>query len=398
MSFYFLTFLLLAAGTLLTWFKPQLEEKVYWVCWAVMTVCLCFRFGQGTDYVTMHALYNTIPAVIDLSQGYICGFYPEIGWRIISAAFKVFGAPFWVFTMALGFVEMLMLHRFLKKYVPMKAAGLFMLYPVLFITYMISGMRQGLAICFFLGILVPFYLEKKWVRYVLGVFIAASFHRVGYAWLVLPVVYYLPMWVMAVATGFSILGGIIFQIGAVERFLVNLIPVYHFEQFLLEGEISFFAVGERLISFGIVACLFLWYQKENEVGKKEIEILFKAYMCGVCFYMLLCGSSYYASRYGVIFKILECAIVLALVQKKSQVTKLAAMFFFLLTLLMGCKNLNAMIKESYWYDTSVIKLWNFPYVSVFNQDRISDYIPYEEKLTEIYGYNIEDQKLWMIEN
>lgn len=398
MSFYFLTFLLLAAGTLLTWFKPQLEEKVYWVCWTVMTVCLCFRFGQGADYVTMHALYNTIPAVIDLSQGYICGFYPEIGWRVISAVFKVFGAPFWIFTMVLGFAEMSMLHRFLKKYVPMKTAGLFMLYPVLFITYMVSGLRQGLAICFFLGILVPFYLEKKWVGYVLGVFVAASFHRVGYAWLVLPVVYYLPMWVMAVATGVSILGGIILQIGAVEQFLVKLIPVYHFEQFLLEGEISFFAVGERLISFGIVACLFLWHKKEGGVREREIEILFKAYMCGICFYMLLCGSSYYASRYGVIFKILECAIVLALVQKKSLITKLAAAFFFSLTLLMGCKNLSAMVRESYWYDTSVINLWNFPYVSVFNQDKILDYIPYEEKLIEIYGYNIEDQKLWMIEN
>ena len=109
MSFYFLTFLLLAAGTLCTWFRPQLEEKVYWVCWGVMTACLCFRFGQGTDYVTYHAIYETIPAAIDLSKGYICGFYPEVGWRLLSAAFKVIHAPFWVFTMVVGLMEMLLL-------------------------------------------------------------------------------------------------------------------------------------------------------------------------------------------------------------------------------------------------------------------------------------------------
>ena len=65
MSLYLLTFLLAAAGTLFTWFKPLQEEKIYRACWVIMTLCLCLRFGQGTDYVTYHALYETIPPVID---------------------------------------------------------------------------------------------------------------------------------------------------------------------------------------------------------------------------------------------------------------------------------------------------------------------------------------------
>lgn len=400
MSFYFLIFLLLAAGTLLAWFRPEYEKKIYWVCWTAASACLCFRFGQGTDYVTMHALYNTIPAAVDLSQGYICGFYPEIGWRVISAAFKIFDAPFWVFTMALGLTDMLLVHRFLKKYVPMRTAGLFLLYPVLFVTYMVSGLRQGLAICVFLGVMVPFYLEKKWVRYLAGALIALSFHRVGYAWLVLPIVYYLPIWAMFVLTGLSVAGGLILQIGAVERFFAELIPVYHLRQFLLDGQISLFAAGERLLSFAVLAVLYLWYRQREQGGtaKKSTELLMKAYMCGVCFYMLLCGSSYYASRYCVIFKVLECALLCFFVMKRTRLAKLAGLYFFALTLLMGYKNLNAMIQEGYWYDTDTVKVWNFPYVSVFNRDEILKYIPYEDKLIEIYGYNIEDQKLWMIED
>ena len=113
--------------------------------------------------------------------------------------------------------------------------------------------------------------------------------------------------------------------------------------------------------------------------------------------MLLCVSSYYASRYCVIFKVLEGALLLALLKEEERFSKLAATFFFFLTLLMGCKNLNAMIREGIWYDTSVVNMWNFPYVSVFHPDRIQDYIPYEEKLKDVYDYNIEDQKLWMIE-
>ena len=62
-----------------------------------------------------------------------------------------------------------------------------MLYPVLFVTYMVSGLRQGLAICVFLGVALPFYMERKWVRYVLAALVAASFHKVGYVWLTIEV-------------------------------------------------------------------------------------------------------------------------------------------------------------------------------------------------------------------
>lgn len=397
MSLYFLTFLLLAAGVLLVWLRPRYEEKIYWSCWAAATACLCFRFGQGTDYVTYHALYETIPAAVDLSKGYICGFYPEIGWRVLSAAFKIVHAPFWIFTMALGLSEMLLLHRYLKKYVPNKVMGLFMFYPVLFITYMVSGLRQGLSICIFLGILVPFYIEKQWVRYVLGVLIATSFHRVGYAWLVLPVVSYLPVYVMAGLTGVSFVCGLILQISVVEQWITGLLPIYHLRQFLLEGTVSWFALTERTVSFLVLCALYVWYKREHAIVEKQTEDLFKVYACGVCFYLLLCGSSYYASRYCAIFKVVEGAVLLSLVQWEKWFPRLAAVFFFGLTLLMGCKNLNAMIREGYWYDTAVVNIWNFPYVSVFNRDEIGEYIPYEKVLWEIYGYNIEDQKTWMIE-
>lgn len=397
MSLYFLTFLLLAAGTLLAWFRPQYEEKTYWVCWGAMTACLAFRFGQGTDYITYHAIYETIPVAVDLSQGYIFGFYPEIGWRALSAAFKIVHAPFWVFTMVLGVAEMLLIHRYLHKCVPKKTAGLFLLYPVLFVTYMVSGLRQGLAICIFLGLAVPFYLKKQWGRYVLAVLLASSFHRVGYVWLLLIAAYYLPVRVMAGLAGLSVAGGIILQIGAVEQLLIRFLPVYHLKQFLLEGQISYFAVGERMLSFLAVCVLYRVYQKENEEPEQKTRLLFKVYICSICFYMLLCGNSYYASRYCAIFKVVEGAVLLALIQKEKRIPRLTAAFFLGLTLLMGYKNLNAMIREGFWYDTSVVKVWNFPYVSVFNQDKIRDYIPYEEKLIEIYGYNIEDQKLWMIE-
>lgn len=402
MNLYLIVFLLLAVAALAEWKWPEHEKKLYSVCWAVLTALLCLRFGQGTDYISYHGIYLTIPTAIDLSQGYICGFYPETGWRLLNALFKLFHAPFQVFAMVLGLAEMLLLHRFLKKYVPRKVAGLFLSYPVLFFVYMVSGLRQGLAICIFLGIALPFYLEKKWIPYVVTILVAASFHKVGYAWLVLVIAAYVPMQWMMVLTGLAAVGGVILQIGAVERFLVGLLPIYHVNQFLMEGTVSLFAVGERLLSFLVLAALYFYmvHRKEQieERPRRELNLIIKAYLCGVCFYMLMFGNSYYASRYGAVFKVLECAAaigLIGLIGTKDRVARAGALFFFCLTLFMGVKNLNAAVREG-GYDELGVHVLTYPYITVLHQDKINEYFDYSEELNDIYEKNIGDQELWMI--
>lgn len=397
MNLYLVVFLILAAGAVWEWLRPQSGKYIYWCCWGLAAACLCLRFGQGTDYVTYHAIYETIPAHIDFAQGYICGFYPEIGWRLISALFKLFHAPFWTFTFVLGLADMLLLHRFLNKYVPLRTPGLFLSYPVLYIVYLVSGLRQGLAICFFLGIAVPFYMEKKWVRYTVSVLIAASFHRVGYAWLVLPAVYYLPLGVMLALLVFSIAGGLVLQIGAVEQWIVKLIPSYHIEQFLLNGEVSLFAVGERLVSATALLTLYFWKKKKYGMEDRTQKLFLKAYLCGICFYMLLFGSSYYASRYCVIFKVLEYALIVILISGKDKAAKAGAVFFLSLTLLMGMKNLNAIVSEGYYYKEYGVTVWSYPYISIFDQKKINEYYDYEKGLWKIYQDNVGDQEVWRIE-
>ena len=396
MSIYLLVFLLLAAGTLLEYFRPQTKIYAYWICWAAMMGCLCLRFGQGTDYVTYQGLYETIPVAIDLSQEYFCGFYPEIGWRLLSAAFKMFDAPFWVFASTLGLAEMLLLHRFVKRFVQGRTAGLFMLYPVLYLVYMVSGLRQGLAVCLFLGIALPFLMERKWIAYVITIFLTLSFHRVAFAWLVLIPAVYLPVDMMMALSGVSAAGGLILQFGPVEQLLARLIPVYHVQQFLLEGEVSWFAIGERLAAAAVLTILYLWTRKKVDKISPETEALWKTYLCGVCAYLLLCSSSYYASRYGAIFEVVECALVVDLAMGQEKIQRAAAVFFFCLTCLMGLKNLNAMTNEG-GYAKLGYHFWNYPYVSIFHQEKIEEYFGYQDRVQVIYDANIEDQELWRLE-
>ncbi|MCD8197609.1 MAG: EpsG family protein [Lachnospiraceae bacterium] len=397
MNLYLLVFLLLAAGAVLEWFRPQYKNNIYRVCWLLMTALLCLRYGQGTDYITYEAIYNSIPLAVDFSKGYVFGVYPEIGWRLLSALFRAFHAPFWVFTAALGLAEMLLLHRALTKYVPQRTAGLFLAYPVLFLVYMVSGLRQGLAMCLFLGIALPFYLEKRWAAYIVTVLTAAGFHKAGCIWLILPFVYYFSVRIMLAFTALAAVGGLLLQIPAVENTIMAILPSYHLWQFLCEGEISWFALAERLVSFAVLAGLWFLLRRAGEELEQSTELLLKAYMCGVCLYLLLMQNSYYASRYAVTFKILECVLVLRLITRKHRIAKAGAIFFLGLTLLMGLKNMNAMIREGF-YDSSQVNLLNFPYVSVFRQDQINEYLSYDENYQIILERQLEDQELWILED
>ena len=409
MNLYLILLLLLAAGAVLEWFLPKYQQKIFAVCWCVTTAVVALRFGQGTDYATYEGIYRTIPTVIDLSKGYICGFYPEIGWRLFCAFFKLFQAPFWVVTMVAAVIEMVLLGRFLKKYVPYQTAGLFLSYPVLIFVYMVSGLRQAMAICIFLGLVLPFYLEKKWIQYVIGVLIAASFHKVGYGWLVLVIACYIPVWGMVALAGAAMVGGLMIQIPAVEQLILGILPSYHMTQFLTEGSISLFAVGERITSFVVLLMLYVWLLRQKEEIPEQVQLLFKVYICGVCFYMLMLGNAYYASRYAAIFKVVECAVAAgfwaccrgedpAVADKKRKYagTGVAA-FFLCLTLVMGVKNLNAAVSEG-GYDKLGVNLFTYPYVSVLNQQKINDYYDYQEKTDRMYEYNLEDQQLWMLES
>lgn len=418
MNLYLIVLLLLAAGAVLEWFKPKYQQKIFSVCWCVTTAVVALRFGQGTDYATYEGIYRTIPTVIDLSKGYICGFYPEMGWRLFCAFFKLFQAPFWTVTMAAAVIEMLLLGRFLKKYVPYQTTGLFLSYPVLIFVYMVSGLRQAMAICIFLGLVLPFYLEKKWIQYVIGVLIAASFHKVGYGWLVLVIAYYIPVWGMVALAGAATVGGLFIQIPAVTKLILQLIPSYHMWRFLWDGTMSLFAVGERIVSFAVLLIFYGWFTRQREEVPRQIQLLFKVYSCGVCFYMLMCCNSYYASRYAAIFKVVECAVVTGfvaccrssedmMVTEKTHIgtgipfrkyvgTGVMA-FFLCLTLVMGIKNLHAAVSEG-GYDKLGVNLFTYPYVSVLNQQKINDYYDYQKKTDRMYEYNLEDQQLWMLES
>lgn len=313
---------------------------------------------------------------------------------------------------------MVLLGRFLKKYVPYQTTGLFLSYPVLIFVYMVSGLRQAMAICIFLGLVLPFYLEKKWIQYVIGVLIAASFHKVGYGWLVLVIAYYIPVWGMVTLTGAAMVVGLIIQIPVVEQLILGNSACLSYDAVSHRGSMSLFAVGERVVSFAVLLMLYIWLYRQKEEIPKWVQQLFKVYICGVCFYMLMSGECLLCQPLcdnlqgcGVCSGSRTCGMLsesedMMITEKphigtgipfRKYVGTGVMAFFLCLTLLMGIKNLHAAVSEG-GYDKLGVNLFTYPYVSVLNQQKINDYYDYQEKTDRMYEYNLEDQQLWMLES
>ena len=66
--------------------QAKVSAKIFTVCWCVTTTVVApAGLDREQTMPPMRGIYRTIPAVIDLSKGYICGFYPEMGWRLFCA-------------------------------------------------------------------------------------------------------------------------------------------------------------------------------------------------------------------------------------------------------------------------------------------------------------------------
>ena len=180
--------------------------------------------------------------------------------------------------MAAAVIEMVLLGRFLKKYVPYQTTGLFLSYPVLIFVYMVSGLRQAMAICIFLGLVLSFYLEKKWIQYVIGVLIAASFHKVGYGWLVLVIAYYIPVWGMVTLTGAAMVVGLIIQIPVVEQLILGILPCLSYDAVSHRGQHEPVCCGRacgKLCS--IVDAIYMALQakgRDSQVGTAVVQSIY----------------------------------------------------------------------------------------------------------------------------
>lgn len=147
----------------------------------LLTGLLCFRYGQGTDYPAYEGIFYSIAGGSSFNE-----VHGEYGWLGLCWLFDALGMNFVWMEGILSFLEMVCLHRFLRKWSPMKCLSLLIFLPSFYFVYYCSALRQAVTIALFLGFGMDYLMNRQWLKYGLVVSIASLFHVAALPLFLLP--------------------------------------------------------------------------------------------------------------------------------------------------------------------------------------------------------------------
>ena len=132
-------------------------DIVYRPLFILLTLLLCLRYGQGSDYFSYKYLYELSSGSFKFDDyfKYLLISHGQILWQTLTFISNVLCLNYEYFVVLLSVFEMLLLSRFIEKFCyNNKCFALLLLYPTIYLTYLHSAYRQGLVVCIFLGIML----------------------------------------------------------------------------------------------------------------------------------------------------------------------------------------------------------------------------------------------------
>lgn len=363
MSLYHIVFLLLLGGTLFEHYCKKTPKWLYCITFSALTVMLCLRFGQGSDYSAYSMIYYTMPTNIAGVMTWDAG-KAEIGWRLLCMVFRKWDLSFPVFVAAVSLLEMAMIGRFVNRFCERKMLALFLSYHTLYLTYCFSAMRQGVVIAVFLGLLLQWLLDGKYLRYCVGVALCCSIHTVALVLLIPLVIRGIRLTVeqivALVAVGACV--GLLLSIFGIGNLLAMLGMNY-----AGESDISLVALAERACTFVLVSYMYHIYLGGQEPDQKDpLFQIYKFYAFGILLYGLLMWSPLISSRTIFVLKILEVPLICTCIGKCRKAANIAVLYCVAICSLLYVKNISSYITQQMYLKDSV---WEYPYVSVFDKER-----------------------------
>lgn len=343
--------------------KPTLA---FWGGFLILTMMLVFRFGQGTDYFGYRYNYYKIPDYAITFPEY--DVHGELGYSLLCNIFRVFHFPFECFVAFISVIQMAAMLAFYKRYQIATPFALLLSVPTLYMTYFMSGIRQGLVIAIFLGILLPTLESKNYVGYVIGTMICISFHNVAVVFLLM-----LPVQMLNKVSTLQILVVLSWLVGLIlatpeGQTLVKSFGISGLNFYLDQTNISLSASAERLILLGIVTWLYIKLEKCGKCNN-TFRLAYSGYLLSMMIYGGLLWNSLIASRTAAALRFLEIYLFAYGVRQMNRGSRyLAVIALLALQTFMFFKNVTTAIQQGNY--AAEIRTLKYPYVSVFTEEKI----------------------------
>lgn len=372
MSIYIYIYLLLlltACATIAPKRIIDYEGKIYYIMFIILGALLIFRYGQGSDYMNYKIIYNLAPDHMDLQDAFYDNeiTHSEIGWKLLNQLFVSWDIPYEYLVIFVSIFELWMLNRYIKNYCGnMRCLSLLLLYPMFYLTYMFSALRQGLVMCVFLGSMLPMLEKRKWFSYILLTLLCSTIHSAALVFLLFLFVDFIKVFYLEALCFFTLILGVAVSSGNLHGFFKEILPS-PIAVYLGEGGLSWYALAERVITAGVVFYMMNHIKDRSSFCGK----IYKIYLIGANIYFLCCWMPLVASRLFYMWKFVEVAILAAYILKKERLHQVVLAFFVMISFLMFFKNVNAYLLEGNY--NKGINFWNYPYIHVFDKGKLEQY-------------------------
>lgn len=388
--FYIFLLLILVICSIYEVVNRLTNSKIYYFLLVLLTLVLCFRYMQGTDYPSYYRMYKLLSPNAGFWVNVL--YHGEIGWQDTMILAKRIGLDFFEFIICLSIIEMFLIHRFISDFSPYRITSLLLLYPTYYLTYLSSALRQGLVLSIFLGISVPLLLKKKYCWYIVSVLLETSFHSASIVLLLLPVaIRFVDFDKSSMLFVFSMVLSVILFVLALLGLLGGHYSIGVSVLGILIRVIFFYMIMElykpiKNSAFDSIAVP-LMIEKE--------DILYRMYLIGFLISIILMFSDLLSQRLTMPIKAIEISLFPLLLnmvsssgeEKAKGVSYLlirgnreknSIPIFYFIVVAIVCvetiKNLNSYLIQGRYYDW--VTIWSYPYSNIFDKSLINNFRRY----------------------
>lgn len=314
----------------------QLCNNIFYFFIFILFCLASLRWERGTDWTSYLNYFMTETSQLNLTHHF------ENGFIILNFAVKQISNDYTVFII----IESIILYFFLTKAI--KSIAVYPIFSLLcFFSIMKGGIffvRQTIAVSILL-LSVKYIINRKFLKFFICVFIAASIHRSS--WLFLPTYYisvlkidkpqYIIILLVSIIISFillKILNGASLSVGNIyidaklngylrsgfegEMYGVNMSK----ETMLIRG------FGKRLI----ILLLIVLFLRKRILTDRTTSIIFNIYFTGICLYLILAPISTDFARAVLAFDLMDI-FLLPLIVKYINIPSNRKIIFFLIILL-----------------------------------------------------------------
>lgn len=372
MSLYIVVWIWLCAVTIKDAASPGSKRSrrvEFWICFLILTSMLALRYGQGIDYFSYRRIYLSMSAVEITFPNY--AWRKDIGYALLCNIFRVLKLPFEGFVGVIAVVEMVLLLSFVRRYHIQQTMALLLAFPTLYLTWFVSGIRQGLVIAIFLGVLFPLLEKKRYLWYSMGVLLCALLHNGA--------VVYLALLVAEAIHNISrlqILSLLAWLVGLVLSTpqgvdLVRSLGISRLNGYLTQSSANLLACAERLLFLMIVTWLYTKLCKIEKCGR-TFQCAYTCYLMGMAFYGIFMWNDLVASRTCAFLRFIEIYLLVYGAQQMARASRyLLVIALVAIESFMTVKNLDASVDST--LKSAELNGVTYPYVSVFDENEIYRY-------------------------